>query len=63
MNKYGTSRMSTKVFYVHHMQRMSTAAVSYDAKAIRRQVTCVKQRAMGITPGATHVAGAGVGGA
>ena len=65
--KYGTSRMSTKNFYVHHIQRMSTAAVSYDAKAIRRQITCKKQKVAHMhmhthtqgQGGATQVAGAG----
>ena len=67
--KYGTSRMSTKNFYVHHIQRMSTAAVSYDAKAIRRQITCKKQKVAHMhmhtqgQGGATQVAGAGAVGA
>ena len=38
---YGTTRVSTKSFYTHHTQQM------YDAKAIRKQVTYLKQRAFG----------------
>ena len=44
---YGTTRVSTKSFYTHHTQQMSKAAVMYDAKAIRKQVTYLKQRAFG----------------
>ena len=38
-------RISTKSFYVHHSQIMVKAAVMHDAKAILKQVTCLKQRA------------------
>ena len=31
-------------FYVHHSQMLAKAAVMYDAKAIRKQITCLKQR-------------------
>ena len=31
--------------YVHHSQMMVKAAVMHDAKAILKQVTCLKQRA------------------
>ena len=41
---HGT-RISTKSFYVHHSQMLSKAAVMHDAKAILKQVTCLKQRA------------------
>ena len=50
--KYGKSRTSTKSFFVHHMQRMSTAAVMYDARAIRHQVTCKKQKALQVAQAA-----------
>ena len=43
--KYGGTRISTKSFYVHHSQMMVKAAVMHDAKAILKQVTCLKQRA------------------
>ena len=41
---YGETRISTKSFYVHHSQMLSKAAVMHDAKAIRKQITCLKQR-------------------
>ena len=44
---YGTTRVSTKSFYTHHTQQMSKAVVVHDAKAIRKQVTYLKQRAFG----------------
>ena len=50
--RYGLARVSTKSFYVHHMQRMSTAAVMYDARAIRHQVTCKKQKALQVAQAA-----------
>ena len=44
--KYGSSRASTRsAFYVHHMQQVSKAAVMHDARAIRVQIGCLKQRA------------------
>ena len=48
--------MSTKAFFTHHTQQMSKAAVMYDAKAIRKQVTYLKQRAFGCAVRATEVA-------
>ena len=42
--KYGRSRMSTTSFFVHHIQRMSVAAVAMDARAIRKAVNGKKQR-------------------
>ena len=36
--KYGTTRISTRSFYTHHMQRLTTAAVRLDAENIRRGV-------------------------
>jgi hypothetical protein len=44
---YGTTRISTKSFYVHHMQQMVRAAVMFDAMAIRKQITCLKQKVCG----------------
>ena len=44
--KYGSSRASTRSFYVHHMQQVSKAAVMHDARAIRVQIGCHKQRAL-----------------
>ena len=41
--KYGRARGSTRSFYVHHMQRISKAAVYYDARAIRKRVVAIKQ--------------------
>ena len=41
---YGETRISTKSFYVHHSQMLSKAAVMHDAKEIRKQITCLKQR-------------------
>ena len=38
---YGETRISTKSFYVHHSQMLSKAAVMHDAKAIRKQITCL----------------------
>ena len=42
--KYGSTRISTRSFYVHHMQQIVKAAVMYDAMAIRKQVVALKQR-------------------
>ena len=44
--KYGSSRASTRSFYVHHMQQVSKAAVMHDARATRVQIGCLKQRAL-----------------
>ena len=43
--KYGRSRGSTRSFYQHHMQQISKAATTADARAIRVQIGCLKQRA------------------
>ena len=43
--RYGGTRISTKSFYVHHSQMLSKAAVVFDAKAILKRVTCLKQEA------------------
>ena len=45
--RYGTARSSTKSFEAHHTQRISKAAVIYDAMAIRKQTTSLKQRVFG----------------
>ena len=44
--KYGRARASTRSFYTHHMQQIVKAAVVHDARAIRVQVGCLKQRAL-----------------
>ena len=44
--KYGRARASTRSFYTHHMQQIVKAAVVYDARAIRVQMGCLKQRAL-----------------
>ena len=40
--KYGATRVSTRSFYTHHTQRLSTAAVRLDAKNIRRGINRIK---------------------
>ena len=45
--RYGSARISTKSFLQHHLQRISKAAVIYDAMAIRKQITALKQREFG----------------
>ena len=42
--KYGSTRSSPKDYYVHHTQQLSKAAVMYDAMAIRKQITSLRQR-------------------
>ena len=42
--KYGETRASTKSYYVHHMQRISKAAVYFDARAIRKRIVAAKQK-------------------
>ena len=41
--KYGGTRISTNSFYVHHCQMIAKAAVMWDARAIRKKITCLKQ--------------------
>ena len=42
---YGRTRLSTKSYYVHHMQRMTKAAVVYDALAIiLKRISVLKQQ-------------------
>ena len=36
--RYGPHRGSTRSFYTHHMQRLTTAAVRLDAENIRRGI-------------------------
>jgi hypothetical protein len=50
--KYGSSRTSTKSYYVHHTQQLALAAVTYDAKAIRKYYRLRKREQMGATAGA-----------
>jgi hypothetical protein len=42
--RYGTTRASTRSYYVHHTQQIAKAAVMYDAQAIRKQIICERQR-------------------
>ena len=42
--KYGTTRLSTRSFYTHHMQRATLAAVRLDAKNIGMGVNRIKGR-------------------
>ena len=50
--KYGSSRTSTRNFFVHHTQRISLAAQQYDAKAIRKSICGHKQTRVGRAAGA-----------
>ena len=43
--KYGSTRISTRSYLVHHVQQISKAAVIGDARAILKQVTHGKQEA------------------
>ena len=54
--RYGGTRISTKSFYVHHSQMLAKAAVVYNAKAMRKKITCLKQS---ICTGAADAAGNG----
>ena len=47
MTKYGTTRVSTRSFYTHHTQRLSTAAVRLDAKNIRRGINRITAASRG----------------
>ena len=53
--KYGRTRASPRSFFVHHTQQLTTAAVIWDAKAIRKAITHERQKLMGAQapPGAT----------
>ena len=53
--RYSRARAGTKSYLQHHLRRVSKAAVIYDAMAIRKQITCLKQRVFGC---AAHAAGA-----
>ena len=48
---------------VHHLQQLAKAAVVFDARAIRRQVIFLKQRAFGCAAAAADAAADGAGGA
>ena len=41
--RYGTTRISTKSYFTHHTQQIAKAAVMYDARAILKRVTVLKQ--------------------
>ena len=51
--RYGTTRVSTRSHYVHHMQQIVKAAVEHDAMAIRKQIISLKQR---VCANAAHAA-------
>ena len=54
---YGTTRLSTQSYYTHHTQQLSKAAVTYDAKAILKAITSLKQKTFGgVTPAADAAA-------
>ena len=42
--RYGLSRMSTRSYYVHHVQRVSMAAALGDVNGIHDSVRGLKQR-------------------
>ena len=42
--RYGRTRISTKSFFIHHTQQMAKAAVMYDARAILKRVSVLKQQ-------------------
>ena len=67
--RYGLSRTSTTSFFLHHVQRISLAAIVGDAWQIRRSIT---EKKMKMNMGKPHTAspgkhrtprGSGVGGA
>ena len=41
--RYGTTRISTKSYFTHRTQQIAKAAVMYDARAILKRVTVLKQ--------------------
>ena len=53
---YGRTRLSTKSFFVHRMQRMTKAAVVSDARAILKRVSVLKQQRLHLSgmADATH---------
>ncbi|WP_289460306.1 hypothetical protein, partial [Klebsiella pneumoniae] len=50
--RYGLHRSCPQCFVVHHMQRLSKAAVVFDAKAIKKGAISLKQQACHIRPAA-----------
>ena len=50
--KYGRSRTSTRSFFVHHTQRIATAAQMFDARGIRKALALRKQSLMKGSTGA-----------
>ena len=42
--RYGGTRVSTRSYFTHHVQQMAKAATMYDARAILKRVTILKQR-------------------
>ena len=47
---YGASRLSTKSFYLHHIQRLALAAIVGNTKGVR---TSIRNRKMALATGAT----------
>ena len=43
--EYGTSRLSPQSYLTHHTQHISMAAIRANAKNMRNQIACLKQRA------------------
>jgi hypothetical protein len=56
--RYGRHRSCPRTFVVHHMQRLSKAAVVFDAKAIKIGAVALKQRASNVRRAAVVGAGA-----
>ena len=54
--RYGVSRTSTTSFFIHHVQRISLAAIVGDAWQIRRSITEMKMK---VNAGKTHIAAPG----
>ena len=54
--RYGVSRTSTTSFFIHHVQRISLAAIVGDAWQIRRSITEMKMK---VNAGKTHTAAPG----
>ena len=57
--KYGSTRISTRSYLVHHVQQISKAAVIGDARAILKQITHGKQRLCALSAQAGETGGLG----
>ena len=58
--RYGTTRISTKSYFTHHTQQIAKAAVMYDARAILKRVTVLKQTCLRAGTAAHAAAWSGV---